>query len=200
MDDEADRALLAAMEECRAEFNILQSRINADPGIPVRHPTTSFWQQNPPHQDLVNCKSHEFPQSTDIVIIGSGITGASIAYTIITKCKAIRLHKEVVILKARQACSGATSRNGGHIKVPAYEFYCRNKKRYGKERAKAIVMFQLRHLPILAELEQKMNLEGAEVQEVETVDLFMDDIQFEKSKGVVEELRNDFPELGKSVV
>ncbi|KFY95460.1 hypothetical protein V500_02775 [Pseudogymnoascus sp. VKM F-4518 (FW-2643)] len=115
------------------------------------------------------------------------------------KCKAIGLHKEVVILEARQACSGATSRNGGHIKVPTYEVYCRNKKRYGKERAKAIVMFQLRHMPILAELEQKMNLEGAEVQEVETVDLFMDDVQFETSKGMVEELRNDFPELAEDI-
>jgi glycine/D-amino acid oxidase-like deaminating enzyme len=117
----------------------------------------------------------------------------------LTQCKTAGIRKKVIMLEARKICSGATGRNGGHIKVPVYEVYSRNRKRYGKERANAIVTFQLRHLPIFAELAQSKNIEGCQVREVETVDLFMDEIMFSQSKEMVEELRNDTPELAQDV-
>ncbi len=190
---------LAAIEECKTTFDLLHSRISSDPGVPVQDPTTSFWQQTPLFPDLVNMKSQNLPESADIVIIGSGITGLSVAYTILTELKAMGMQRQVVMLEARQACSGATGRNGGHIKVAAYEVYSRNKARYGKERAKAIVLFQLRHLPTLMDLERAKNLEGADIRKVETVDLFMDVAMFLKSQEMVEELRDELPELAQDV-
>lgn len=50
---------------------------------------------------------------TDIAIIGSGITGTSVAGTLLSHPEGKGLR--VTILDARGACSGATGRNGGHL-------------------------------------------------------------------------------------
>jgi hypothetical protein len=188
-----------AIEECRNDFQELQSRIDSDPKTPVSSPLASFWQQSPNFPNLVNCKSEVLADTADIIIIGSGITGASAAYTILNECKEMGVQKRVIMLEARETCSGATGRNGGHIKVPAYEVYSRNKKRYGADRAKDIVSFQLRHLPIFQELEGEMKMEGAEVRKVETVDLFLDEAMLTASRDMVDELRHDCPELAKDI-
>ncbi|KAL1862271.1 hypothetical protein Plec18170_001096 [Paecilomyces lecythidis] len=71
----------------------------------------------------------ELPSKADIVIIGSGITGASIARFLDTDPRAAG--KSVVMLDAREVCWGATGRNGGHCQplpfdrspdVAAFEF------------------------------------------------------------------------------
>ncbi len=49
------------------------------------------------------------------------------------------------------------------------------------------------------DLERAKNLEGADIRNVETVDLFMDVAMFLKSQEMVEELRDDLPELAQDV-
>lgn len=75
--------------------------------LPREKPTTSYWQDPP--AGIADLRSTtELPQDADIAIIGSGISGACIAYNILTRSP----HTKVVILEARQACSGASGRNG----------------------------------------------------------------------------------------
>jgi monoamine oxidase len=77
--------------------------------LPVPFPTQSYWQ-TPPHR-LASYRS-PFPETADVVIIGSGITGVSIARNLLELAPSLTL----VIIEARQLCSGATGRNGGHCK------------------------------------------------------------------------------------
>lgn len=50
-----------------------------------------------------------FPAECDIVIIGAGYAGASVAYHLVEDNPS---PPSIMILEARQACSGATGRNG----------------------------------------------------------------------------------------
>ena len=77
--------------------------------LPQANPTISYWQ-DPPDADVANYLSTEnVPEIADTVIIGSGITGASTAYGLLSSGRAAG---KLVMLEARQACSGATGRNG----------------------------------------------------------------------------------------
>ncbi|KAH7009509.1 hypothetical protein EDB80DRAFT_750144 [Ilyonectria destructans] len=51
------------------------------------------------------------PESRDVVVIGSGITAASVVRTLLQDDKSC----SVTILEAHTLCSGATGRNGGHL-------------------------------------------------------------------------------------
>lgn len=86
----------------------LQSQIIADPGLPVEAPTISAWQV-PPHP-LPQTRSDSLPSAVDCAVIGSGITGCSVAKTILENSQ-----KSVTVFEARALCSGATGRNGGHL-------------------------------------------------------------------------------------
>ncbi|KAE9369016.1 DAO-domain-containing protein [Stipitochalara longipes BDJ] len=191
------KALIQTVAEDNAELNALQTRLNISPGIPVANPTTSFWLQNPPFPDLVDKRSKTLPETTDIVIIGSGITGASIARTILSECASMGINRRVVMLEAREACSGATGRNGGHIKCTTHESYCEYKKRFGAERAKALVNFQTSHLPILVDLANQEGWDLAEAREVETLDVFFDEEVWLDNKKKVEIFWLEMPEEAK---
>ena len=73
---------------------------------------TSFWRSQPDVLDN-NRSTETLPESSDIVIIGAGYTGAATAYHCIEQSQSTGKEKpSIVILEARQACSGATGRNG----------------------------------------------------------------------------------------
>lgn len=77
------------------------------PSLPRNNPTTSYWQDPPDGiSDLKTTK--ELPTSADYVIIGSGISGASIAFNLLER----QPDAKIVMLEARGAASGATGRNG----------------------------------------------------------------------------------------
>jgi hypothetical protein len=82
-------------------------------GFPVPNHTLSYWRSEL-HPIDSYCSSEDLPSSCDIAIIGAGMTGVSTAYHL------SRLHAanssaqkpSIVILDAREVCSGATGRNG----------------------------------------------------------------------------------------
>lgn len=86
----------------------LVSKISQDPGQPSERPTESFWQI-PPHPVLSTKQSLILPETADVVIIGSGMTAASIAHHLLSNDSRIN----ITVLEARTLCSGATGRNGG---------------------------------------------------------------------------------------
>lgn len=80
--------------------------------LPVDNATTSFWRSEP--HPLDNHRSTpELPAQVDIAIIGAGYAGVATVYHILEQCKARGVPApKIAIFEARQACSGATGRNG----------------------------------------------------------------------------------------
>ncbi|OCL08472.1 FAD dependent oxidoreductase-like protein [Glonium stellatum] len=80
--------------------------------LPSLNPTASFWHSEPSEFLLGHRTTCDLPSIADIVIVGSGITGSSIARFLAEDERANG--KTIVMLEAREACWGATGRNGGH--------------------------------------------------------------------------------------
>lgn len=191
-------ALVRTLAALNAKYQALLRRIHAGPFVPVAHPTPSFWMHDPPFPDLGDIQG-EWPddEEADIVIIGSGITGAAAARTICelssSSSSSSGAPPKVVVLEARQLCSGATARNGGHIKCAPHEEFARLRMALGDEKACKIVRLQMRHLGVLKELGE--DTPWGEVREVETVDVFLDAEGFDRAKGHVEGLKAWMPEF-----
>lgn len=173
--------LLGSFSSRAAKYKALAERIASPPGLPVPHPTAPYWLDDPPFPHLVNLQN-DIPATADIVIIGSGITAAASARSVLE----LMTSPVVVVIEARELCGGATGRNGGHIKVSPYEAYGKLKERLGRERALEVVRFQMRHLGLFLGLGGRFP--AGEVRAVETVDLFLERRQWERAVGLVEEL------------
>ena len=76
--------------------------------LPTAKSTSSFWHSEPSDFLLGHRTTAELPAETDVVIIGSGITGASVARFLTEDVRAKNLR--IVMLEAREACWGATGR------------------------------------------------------------------------------------------
>ena len=70
--------------------------------------TLPFWRTQP-HELDTHRTSEDLPAECDVLIIGAGYAGAATAYHLLKENPS---PPSVVILEARQACSGATGRNG----------------------------------------------------------------------------------------
>ena len=81
--------------------------------LPRANPSESYWQDPP--DEMADLRSTEsLPEEADIVIIGSGITGAAAAWNLLQSGS----KPSILMLEARQACSGATGRNGKESPEP----------------------------------------------------------------------------------
>ncbi|KAI1744646.1 FAD dependent oxidoreductase [Xylaria scruposa] len=84
-------------------------------GLPTPISTTSYWHRQPSAKLIGHRTSNELPLSTDVIVIGSGITGAFAAQEL------VNAGRSVVMLEAREACWGATGRNGGHCQPGVWD-------------------------------------------------------------------------------
>ncbi|PBK78208.1 FAD/NAD(P)-binding domain-containing protein [Armillaria solidipes] len=74
----------------------------------------SYWLQGVRNNPLLDHRTtDELPEEADVVIIGSGATGAITALELLSSSNP---PKSVVMLEARELSSGATGRNAGHCK------------------------------------------------------------------------------------
>ncbi|KAK4164833.1 FAD dependent oxidoreductase-domain-containing protein [Cladorrhinum sp. PSN259] len=87
-------------------------------GLPSTNPTKSYWLHAPSEVLLGHRTTEDLPEEADIVIVGSGITGAFAARFLLEEEEGNG--KRVVLLEAREAVSGATGRNGGHCQPLVY--------------------------------------------------------------------------------
>ena len=81
--------------------------------LPVPSPVTSYWLSQP-HKYSNLRSTPDLPNECDVAIIGSGMAGITTAYHLFRQADP---SPSVVILEARELCSGATARNGGHSKM-----------------------------------------------------------------------------------
>ncbi|KAM0428600.1 hypothetical protein ACHAPT_006961 [Fusarium lateritium] len=180
-------SVLKTLSSLHTQFSSLLVRASSPPSLPVPAPTRPYWLDDPPFPALCDIKG-ELPSTADVVIIGSGITGAAVAKSLLELSGELR----VVVCEARELCSGATGRNGGHIKATSYEVLAMFRAKLGPEKAARLARFQRRHLEILKQVGEKVP--QGEVREVQTVDLFIESEDFEKAKREVEGMKEWMPE------
>ncbi|KAL3446356.1 FAD dependent oxidoreductase [Aspergillus insuetus] len=123
--------------------------------VPVLNATTPFWRT-----ELHELDSHrttpDLPSDCDIVIIGAGFAGAALAYYL---CDENPSPPSVVILEAREACSGATGRNGGHMKPDVYYQVPKYIKKYGVKAAVDVARFEASQVHAVKELVEKEKID-----------------------------------------
>ena len=77
--------------------------------LPSVESTRSYWHQQPSDKLLGHRTTEDLPATADVVVVGSGITGAFAAREL------VKGGKKVVLLEAREACWGATGRVSGYL-------------------------------------------------------------------------------------
>ncbi|KAJ6497959.1 FAD dependent oxidoreductase [Mycena vitilis] len=127
------------------------------PGYPQPNPSLSFWLQGARSSPLLGHRSTEaLPATTDITIIGSGLSGAATAYFLLMGSDPPR---KVLLLEAREACDGATGRNGGHCRPDCYREYADYKRCFGKEQAMKIIQNEKDTLNLMTEVIAKEGID-----------------------------------------
>ena len=133
----SNRARLTEIRFLPTRVQSLANTLLTTPGQPVSNPTPSFWLSDPP--PVFTHQSPTFPTAADVVIIGSGKTGTAAARTLLSNSPDLR----VAMLDAREACSGATGRNGGHIKPNPWELIPNLAAIFGREKARKLTEFRM---------------------------------------------------------
>ncbi|KAL2833328.1 FAD dependent oxidoreductase superfamily [Aspergillus cavernicola] len=122
---------------------------------PVPNSTTPFWRT-----DLHELDGHrttpDLPSECDILIIGAGFAGAALAHYIYEDNPS---PPSVVILEAREACSGATGRNGGHMKPDVYYNVPKYIEKYGVRAAVDVARFEASQVYAVKELVEKEKID-----------------------------------------
>ncbi len=161
----------------------MEQRASNSPGLPRLNPTTSQWQ-DPLALISTHRTTPDLPAAVPILIIGSGITGATLAHTLLSQPSP----SPVLMLEARTACSGATGRNGGHTKCASYRAFLDNMRTHGEEEAARIARFEYGCMKAVHEFAKKHNIH-CESWEGDTVDIIYEHRQWQKAKKAVDEMR-----------
>lgn len=124
--------------------------------LPVENPTPSFWHEN--LHELHDARSTpDLPPASDVVIIGAGYAGIATAYHL--KKGECRNSLSVTLLEARGICSGATGRNGGHLRPDMYGHIPKYIARAGLKAGLEIAEFEVAHLEAIKKLIEKENID-----------------------------------------
>ena len=179
LEEDIERLLVLAVQF----FATMEQRAAIRPGLPCPDPTISYWQDPP--SDLANYQSSQkLPSSVDVIIIGSGITGAKVAYDLLVDDPQL----SVLMLEARTACSGATGRNGGHTKPASYREFFDDCNSIGEKEAAKIVQLQHKCVKEIHEFARAHSI-PCDSWEGNTVNIFYSQNQMSKVKKAVEMMR-----------
>ena len=160
----------------------MEQRAAVPPSLPCGQPTASYWQE-PPSRLATHRSTPDLPSTVSVIIIGSGITGASIAHKLLSDTDA----SSMLMLEARGACSGATGRNGGHTKPASYRAFIDNVATLGEEEAASIVRFEYDCMKAVHTFSRIHNI-ACDSWEGDTVDIIYDEDQWHKAQEAVKEM------------
>lgn len=128
----------------------------------------------PVNEAVATLQSPQLAEETDVVIIGSGITGCSIARHLLQEYDSLM----ITVLEARTICSGATGRNGGHMKAVPEFSYASLLSALEKEAADEVVRFTLANVDELLKVAEDLApdlVASSEIRKVESLNLFTDE-------------------------
>lgn len=168
-------------------------------GFPVANPTVSYWQL-PPHR-IANLRSTpELPTSDvfDYIIIGSGISGAAVAYKLLSREPTL----SILMLEARTAASGASGRNGGHCRGGFWLNFQRYAEAFGEDDALKFERFEEQNIQDIADFVREHNVD-CDFRNVQTFDMGSKEASWESLMELVrsrEEVRQRRPNEGALTV
>ncbi|KAF4991115.1 hypothetical protein FDECE_14157 [Fusarium decemcellulare] len=107
------------------------------PSLPNTPSSLSHWHRTTRSFPYLHTNhSVDVPISSRYVIIGSGLSGALTAYHLLERGVSGRA---ILILEAREAVSGASGRNAGHVRPDAFRGFPVFSARHGPEQARKIL-------------------------------------------------------------
>lgn len=148
--------------------------------LPAPNPGECFWQNNV-HELSDHRSTEHLPEHSDIVIIGAGYAGVSTAYHLVKNES--NADKSITILEARGACSGATGRNGGHLRPDLYGHIPTYMDRAGAQAGAEIAEFEIAHLQALKKLIEEENID-CDFTMARTIDVWCNEEAAKNAKAV----------------
>ncbi|GAA6059675.1 hypothetical protein JCM10212_000062 [Sporobolomyces blumeae] len=114
---------------------------------PVRAPLASYWSAHFSSPLTREGSGGPVPTQADVVVIGSGLTATCFVDRLVDDLRAdggphSNEPVKVVVLEAREFCSGATARNGGHLTAAPLLAYATLSTRFGTEEARRSVALE----------------------------------------------------------
>lgn len=114
------RLALIELSTLERDFRTVQERLLQPNWLPPSTSLPSYWMDPP--SSIATVQPARLRETADVVIIGSGITGAAVARTLLDYThdtqevgeNVKRSKVNVVMLEARETCSGATGRYVDH--------------------------------------------------------------------------------------
>ena len=108
------------------------------PSLPQPNPCLSYWHRTTRAFRYLNANSDvPVPSSAKYLIIGSGLSGSLTAYSLIHNHNISG--QDILILEAREAVSGASGRNAGHVRPDAFRGFQGYAAIHGAEQALKII-------------------------------------------------------------
>lgn len=178
--------------------------------FPVANATVPFWRT-----ELHTLDKHrstpDLPTTFDIVIIGAGYAGISTAYHLVDDNPAAP--PNIVLLEAREACSGATARNGwqkfscgppifpttlerltwpiidlgGHLRPDVLWSVMENAQKHGLDMAIKVADFEQSHLSVIKQLIWKKKID-CDFTLTRSMHAFVDEEMAQKAEKIYETL------------
>ncbi|KAF2733334.1 DAO-domain-containing protein [Polyplosphaeria fusca] len=152
---------------------------------PVPNPVASFWNAEPLSLDH-HRTTPDLPTTADVVIIGSGFSGVATAYHLL---KDNPKPPSTIILEARNIASGATGRNGGHVKPDTYFNVTRYAGLYGEAAAAELQRFETQNVYAVKELVESERLD-CDFHLTRAVDVYLDATQAEETAAAYQKLKD----------
>lgn len=193
-----------------ADYDLPKKTVQSGP-FPHETYIQPFWRSE--LHPLDNYRSTEdLPTECNILIIGAGYAGVTTAYHLL---KDKMDPPSIVLLEARQACSGATARNGrfqkgeqalkgqhektsltfniclvpgGHVRPEIYYYMREYIKKYGLEMAAAISNFEISHVQTLKDLIEKEQID-CDFTLGRSMDVFLDEAHAVEAKAAFDALK-----------
>ncbi|KAG7886205.1 hypothetical protein KL936_004883 [Ogataea polymorpha] len=124
--------------------------------FPSKETTLSYWIAEADDKLAKHRTTEKLPEEVDVLIIGSGFSGTSVAFNMLVKEKT---EQKVLLLEARDVCSGATGRNGGHMRSYYHHDQYEFSQKYGQQNAADIAMFEHEEINVVEKLVEKYNID-----------------------------------------
>ncbi|KAK0459782.1 DAO-domain-containing protein [Desarmillaria tabescens] len=146
----------------------------------------SYWLQGVRSNPLLDHRTtEELPEEADVVIIGSGATGAMTALELLSSPNP---PKSIVMLEARELCSGATGRNAGHCKPDQWRGFAKYQSRFSTEQALKILANEQEAFERVVAYIHKYNVK-CDLWVGKTLDVIIDEEIATKAAGIFERYR-----------